>query len=87
MGCYEASLRPLEVGDTPLLAGMPHMGWGQRVTAAPLMHYLTFGVCIPEATDLLDYDEQGNAYLEMWCPGDKGKPFSSTAPGPARIQY
>ena len=65
LGCYEASTLPSTVEEAPLLTGMPYMGWGQKVAAAPLMHYLTFGACTPAAKDLLAYDELGNAYLEM----------------------
>ena len=50
------------------------------MTATPLLHYLTFGACTPATRDLLEYDEQGNAYLEMWCPDETSKLFDGPAP-------
>ena len=71
---------PMELEETPIPSGLPHMTWDQKVTAAPLLHYLTFGACTPATRDLLEYDEQGNAYLEMWCPGETSKLFDGPAP-------
>ena len=71
---------PMELEATPLPTGLPHMPWDLRVTAAPHLHYLTFGAHTPPARDLLEYAEQGNAYLEMWCPDETSKLFGGPAP-------
>ena len=77
-------LLPALVEDEPPPAAMMHRGWGIRVTAELGANYLTFEAGLPRSDELVQYDNLGNAYLELLCPGPVGKLFADVAPGPGQ---